>query len=135
LVLQAAAGEQDSVKIFGADYPTRDGTAVRDYIHVEDLGRAHLLALEAARPGEHGIYNLGNGAGFSVREVIETARRVTGRPIEAIESPRRSGDPAILVASSDRIRAELGWKPEKPELEAMISDAWEWMQAHPDGYE
>ena len=135
LVLQAAAGVQDSVKIFGTDYPTRDGTAVRDYIHVEDLGRAHLLALEAARPGEHRIYNLGNGAGFSVREVIETARRVTGRPIEAIESPRRSGDPAVLVASSDRIRAELGWKPEKPELEAMISDAWEWMQAHPDGYE
>jgi UDP-glucose 4-epimerase len=135
LVLQAAAGVQDSVKIFGTDYPTRDGTAVRDYIHVEDLGRAHLLALEAARPGEHRIYNLGNGAGFSVREVIETARRVTGRPIEAIESPRRSGDPAVLVASSDRIRAELGWKPEKPELEAMISDAWEWMRAHPDGYE
>jgi UDP-glucose 4-epimerase len=135
LVLQAAAGVQDSVKIFGTDYPTRDGTAVRDYIHVEDLGRAHLLALEAARPGEHRIYNLGNGAGFSVREVIETARRVTGRPIEAIESPRRSGDPAILVASSDRIRAELGWKPEKPELEAMISDAWEWMQAYPNGYE
>jgi UDP-glucose 4-epimerase len=135
LVLQAAAGVQDSVKIFGTDYPTRDGTAVRDYIHVEDLGRAHLLALEAARPGEHRIYNLGNGAGFSVREVIETARRVTGRPIEAIESPRRSGDPAVLVASSDRIRAELGWKPEKPELEAMISDAWEWMQRHPNGYE
>src|SRR3712207_2580922 len=135
LVLQAAAGAQDSIKIFGTDYPTRDGTAVRDYIHIEDLGRAHLLALEAARPGEHRIYNLGNGAGFSVREVIETARRVTGRPIEDIESPRRSGDPAVLVASSDRIRAELGWKPEKPALEAMIFDAWEWMQAHPDGYE
>jgi UDP-glucose 4-epimerase len=135
LVLQAAFGVQDSVKIFGTDYPTRDGTAVRDYIHVEDLSRAHLLALEAAKPGEHRIYNLGNGAGFSVREVIETARRVTGRPIEAVESPRRSGDPAVLVASSDRIRAELGWKPEKPELEAMISDTWEWMRAHPDGYE
>jgi UDP-glucose 4-epimerase len=135
LVLQAAAGVQDSVKIFGTDYPTRDGTAVRDYIHVEDLGRAHLLALEAARPGEHRIYYLGNGAGFSVREAIETARRVTGRPIEAIESPRRSGDPAVLVASSDRIRAELGWKPEKPELGAMISDAWEWMRAHPNGYD
>ena len=135
LVLQAASGARDSVKIFGTDYPTRDGTAVRDYIHVEDLGRAHLLALEAAEPGEHRTYNLGNGAGFSVREVIEAARGVTGRPIEAVESPRRSGDPAILVASSDKIRGELGWKPEKPELEAMISDAWEWMQSHPHGYE
>ena len=135
LVLQAAAGTHDSVKIFGTDYPTRDGTPVRDYIHVEDLGRAHLLALEAAEEGEHRVYNLGNGAGFSVREVIEAARRVTGRPIEAVESPRRSGDPAVLVASSDKIEAELGWKPERSGLEAMISDAWEWMQAHPSGYE
>jgi UDP-glucose 4-epimerase len=135
LVLQAASGARDSVKVFGTDYPTRDGTPVRDYIHVEDLGRAHLLALEAAEPGEHRVYNLGNGAGFSVREVIEAARRVTGRPIEAIESPRRPGDPAVLVASSDRIRRELGWTPEKPELEAMISDAWEWMQSHPHGYD
>ncbi|MDP8948688.1 MAG: UDP-glucose 4-epimerase GalE [Actinomycetota bacterium] len=135
LVLQAASGQRDSVKIFGTDYPTRDGTAVRDYIHVEDLGRAHLLALEAAEPGEHRVYNLGNGAGFSVREVIEAARGVTGRPIEAVEAPRRSGDPAVLVASSDKIRGELGWKPEKPELEAMISDAWDWMQSHPHGYE
>jgi UDP-glucose 4-epimerase len=108
---------------------------VRDYIHVEDLGRAHLLALEAARPGEHRLYNLGNGAGFSVREVVESARAVTGRRIKAVEAPRRAGDPAVLVASSDRIRTELGWKPEKPELEAMISDAWDWMQAHPNGYE
>jgi UDP-glucose 4-epimerase len=135
LVLQAAAGTRDSVKIFGTDYPTRDGTPIRDYIHVEDLGRAHSLALEAARPGEHKIYNLGNGAGFSVREVVEAARRVTGHPIEAVESPRRPGDPAVLVASSDRIGTELGWKPEKPGLEAMISDAWEWMQAHPNGYD
>ena len=135
LVLRAAAGVRDSVRIFGTDYATRDGTAVRDYIHVEDLGRAHLLALEAAEAGEHRIYNLGNGAGFSVREVIDAARRVTGCPIEAVESPRRSGDPPVLVASSDRIRTELGWKPEKPELEVMISDAWEWMQSHPQGYE
>ena len=134
LVLRAASGARDSVKIFGTDYPTRDGTPVRDYIHVEDLGRAHLLALEAAEPGEHRVYNLGNGAGFSVREVIEAARSVTGRPIEAIESPRRPGDPAVLVASSEKIRRELGWKPEKPELEAMISDAWEWMRSHPHGY-
>jgi UDP-glucose 4-epimerase len=135
LVLQAAAGTRDSVQLFGTDYPTRDGTAVRDYIHIEDLGRAHLMALEAARPGEHRVYNLGNGAGFSVSEVVEAARRVTGRRIEAIEAPRRTGDPPALVASSDKIRKELGWKPEKPELAAMISDAWAWMRAHPDGYE
>ena len=135
LVLRAAAGTRDSVQLFGTDYPTRDGTAVRDYIHIEDLGRAHLMALEAARPGEHRVYNLGNGAGFSVLEVVEAARRVTGRWIEAVEAPRRAGDPPALVASSDKIRKELGWKPEKPELETMISDAWTWMQAHPNGYE
>jgi UDP-glucose 4-epimerase len=135
LVLRAAAGTRDPVRIFGTDYPTHDGTAVRDYIHVEDLGRAHLLALEAASLGEHRVYNLGNGAGFSVQEVVEAARTVTGRPIEAVEAPRRAGDPAVLVASSARIRAELGWKPEKPGLEAMISDAWDWMQANPHGYE
>jgi UDP-glucose 4-epimerase len=108
---------------------------VRDYIHVEDLGLAHLLALEGAVPGEHRVYNLGNGAGFSVREVVEAARSVTGKKIEAVESPRRAGDPPELVASSDKIRADLGWKPEKPELEAMISDAWIWMQDHPHGYD
>ena len=134
LVLKAAA-DGTSVKIFGIDYPTRDGTAVRDYIHVEDLGRAHLLALEAAGPGEHRVYNLGNGAGFSVSEVVEAARRVTGRDIDAAEAPRRSGDPPVLVASSEKIRSDLGWKPEKPELEAMISDAWTWMRDHPNGYE
>jgi UDP-glucose 4-epimerase len=134
LVLKAAA-ESSSVKILGTDYPTRDGTAVRDYIHVEDLGRAHLLALEAAEPGEHRVYNLGNGAGFSVREVVEAARNVTGREIEAVEAARRAGDPPALVASSGEIRADLGWKPEKPELEAMISDAWAWMQDHPHGYD
>ncbi|HET9927264.1 MAG TPA: UDP-glucose 4-epimerase GalE [Rubrobacter sp.] len=134
LVLRAAV-EGSSVKIFGTDYPTHDGTAVRDYIHVEDLGRAHLLALEAAEPGEHGVYNLGNGAGFSVREVVEAARLVTGKSIEAVESPRRAGDPPTLVASSQKIRADLGWRPEKPGLETMISDAWTWMQNHPNGYE
>jgi len=134
LVLRAAA-EGSSVKIFGTDYPTRDGTAVRDYIHVEDLGRAHLLALEAAEPGEHRVYNLGNGSGFSVREVVETARAVTGKEIEAVEAPRREGDPPALVAASDRIRSDLAWEPEKPELEAMISDAWTWMQDHPHGYD
>jgi UDP-glucose 4-epimerase len=138
LILEAALGQRENVRIFGTDYATPDGTAVRDYIHVEDLGRAHLLALEAtdgADNGEHRIYNLGNGAGFSVREVVEAARRVTGRTIKAIESPRRAGDPPVLVASSDRIRAELGWMPEKPSLEAMISDAWEWTQKHPQGYD
>jgi UDP-glucose 4-epimerase len=138
LVLKAVLGERDSVKVFGTDYSTSDGTAVRDYIHVEDLGRAHLLALEVAGEtnfGEHRIYNLGNGAGFSVQEVIEAARRVTGRPIEAVEAPRRAGDPPVLVASSALIQRELGWAPEKPSLETMISDAWDWMQDHPRGYE
>lgn len=135
LVLEAAAGKRDSVKIFGTDYSTHDGTAVRDYIHVEDLARAHLLALEAAEPGEHRVYNLGNGAGFSVREVIEAARGVTGCCIEAVESDRRAGDPPVLVASSDRIRKELGWEPQKPKLEDMISDAWTWMRTNPNGHE
>ena len=134
LVLEAAS-KGSSVKIFGTDYETRDGTAIRDYIHVEDLGRAHLLALEAAGPGEHHVYNLGNGAGFSVREVVEAARRVTGKSIDAVEAPRRAGDPPVLVASSKRIQADLGWMPEKPDLETMISDAWVWMQEHPHGYE
>jgi UDP-glucose 4-epimerase len=138
LVLAAALGQREIVKIFGTDYPTPDGTAVRDYIHVEDLGRAHLLALAAAdraKPGEHRLYNLGNGAGFSVREVVEAARRITGRRVEAVEAPRRVGDPPVLVASSYRIQAELGWTPEKPAVEAMIFDAWDWMQKHPRGYE
>jgi UDP-glucose 4-epimerase len=137
LVLRAALGE-GPVKIFGTDYPTADGTAVRDYIHVEDLAWAHLLALEAAdeaNSGEHCVYNLGNGTGFSVREVVEAARRVTGRRIESVEAPRRGGDPPVLVASSALIREELGWIPEKPGLEAMISDAWKWMLEHPRGYE
>jgi UDP-glucose 4-epimerase len=134
LVLRAAA-EGSSVKIFGTDYPTRDGTAVRDYIHVEDLGRAHLLALEASEPGEHSVYNLGNGAGFSVKEVVEAARRVTGKSIDAVEAPRRAGDPPVLVASSQKIQSHLGWRPEKPDLETMISDAWAWMRDYPHGYE
>jgi UDP-glucose 4-epimerase len=133
LVLQAAAGRREHVSVFGTDYPTKDGTAIRDYIHVEDLGRAHLLAMDAIRPGVHTIYNLGNGLGFSVREVIELARKVTGCEIPVKEEPRRPGDPAQLVASSEKIRAELGWEPEK-DLEAMIADAWAWRQARPDGY-
>lgn len=131
LVLQAASGQRPAVSIFGTDYPTHDGTAVRDYIHVEDLAAAHVLALEAARAPGHRIYNLGNGSGFSVREVLEAAASVVGREIPAVEAPRRAGDPAVLVASSDLMRDELGWKPEKPELEVMIADAWSFLQRHP----
>ncbi|MDP9432124.1 MAG: UDP-glucose 4-epimerase GalE [Actinomycetota bacterium] len=130
IVLQVAQGRRESVQAYGTDYPTRDGTAVRDYIHIEDLARAHLLALDAPAAGEHRIYNLGNGMGFSVREVIEVARSVTGHPIPAVDAGRRAGDPAMLVASSDRIRADVGWKPEKPELEAMVGDAWRWVTQH-----
>jgi UDP-glucose 4-epimerase len=133
LVLRAAAGVSDHVKVFGTDYPTRDGTAVRDYIHVEDLARAHALAFAGIEPGRHRIYNLGTGDGYTVQEVVDTARRVTGREITAIEEPRRAGDPAALVAAADRIRAELGWEPEK-DLADMVADAWAWHQAHPDGY-
>jgi UDP-glucose 4-epimerase len=123
IVLRVALGQQDAVQIYGTDYPTPDGTAVRDYIHVEDLGRAHLLALQASQEGRHEIYNLGNGAGFSVREVIAVAREVTGHPIPAHDAGRRAGDPSVLVASSERIQRELGWQAEKS-LRDMISDAW-----------
>ena len=132
LVLRVAAGLRESVQIYGTDYPTEDGTAVRDYIHVEDLARAHLLALDAITPGTHAVYNLGNGTGFSVRQVVEACRAVTGQPIPAVEVGRRAGDPAVLVAASDKIRAALGWVPEKPELEAMVRDAWNWIQANRD---
>ena len=128
LVLQAAAGLRESVSVFGQDYPTPDGTAVRDYIHVEDLARAHLLALDSATSPGHRIYNLGNGAGFSVREVIEAARAVTGREVPTVDAPRRAGDPAVLVASSRRIADELGWKAQKADLKAIVADAWEFLQ-------
>jgi UDP-glucose 4-epimerase len=130
LVLQAASGERESVTIFGTDYPTPDGTAIRDYIHIDDLARAHVLALESIAGDGHRIYNLGNGTGFSVREVIDAARRVTGVDIKAVEAARRPGDPAVLVASSDQIRNELGWEPSKPTLEDCVGDAWEFMQAN-----
>src|SRR3989454_6314272 len=135
IVLSVAAGQRSEVQIYGTDYPTPDGTAIRDYIHVEDLARAHLLALDSVGAGEHRIYNLGNGMGFSVREVIETARSVTRVPINAVEAPRRAGDPPVLVASSQKIRDELGWIPQKPDLATMIDDAWKWQQAHPQGYD
>jgi UDP-glucose 4-epimerase len=135
LVLQAAAGRREHVSVFGTDYPTDDGTAVRDYIHIEDLSEAHILGLErATNPGEHRIYNLGNGTGFSVRQVIEAARAVTGHEIPVKEEGRRPGDPAALVASSQKIRDELGWVPRKPGIETMIADAWAWIEAHPEGY-
>jgi UDP-glucose 4-epimerase len=133
-VLRAATGAIEHVTVFGTDYPTPDGTAVRDYIHVEDLGDAHVLALEAAELGTHEILNLGNGHGFSVKEVIEAARSVTGRDITVVEAERRPGDPPALVAASGRVRERLGWEPARPTLEAMIGDAWEWHQAHPQGY-
>ena len=133
LILEAAAGRRPYISVYGTDYPTRDGTAVRDYIHVEDLGAAHLLALDAIQPGEHRIYNLGTGTGYTVKEVVDAARRVTGREIVAHEEPRRPGDPPQLVAAAERARDELGWVP-KHGLDTMIADAWAWRQAHPDGY-
>jgi UDP-glucose 4-epimerase len=124
LVLDVAAGHRDTVRIFGDDWPTPDGTCVRDYIHVHDLAVAHDLALRAARPGRHRVYNLGNGTGFSVRQVIEACRAVTGHPIPAEVVARRPGDPAVLVASSRRAATELGWRPQHPDLSTVVADAW-----------
>src|SRR6266404_3232284 len=134
LTLRVALGKRQNISIFGTDYPTPDGTCVRDYIHILDLADAHLLALGALENRDRLIYNLGNGRGFSVREVIEAARKVTGHAIPAVESARRPGDPAVLVAGSERIQKELGWKPKHPELEEIISSAWDWHQKHPQGY-
>ena len=134
IVLGVALGRRDKVTIFGDDYPTRDGTCVRDYIHVIDLAQAPILALRALDQGSR-TYNLGNGQGFTVREVIETARQITGHSIPAEIGPRRPGDPAVLIASSDKIRHELGWKPRYPDLRDIIESAWKWHQAHPNGYE
>ena len=124
-VLKVATGERETVNVFGTDYPTTDGTCVRDYVHVADLARAHLLALGACAEGEHKIYNLGSGTGFSVREVISVCREVTGHEIPVVVGPRRTGDPAILVASSDKIQRELGWKAERAALRDIVSDAWD----------
>jgi UDP-glucose 4-epimerase len=133
-ILRAALGSLPHVEVYGTDYPTPDGTAIRDYIHIEDLSDAHLLALDGTRPGEHRIFNLGNGNGFSVREVIAAARDVTGAEIAVEEAPRRPGDPPRLVAASERIRAELGWEARKPKLATMVGDAWEFARRHPSGY-
>jgi UDP-glucose 4-epimerase len=133
-VLAVAHGRAEAVQVFGTDYATPDGTAVRDYIHVSDLARAHIIALEVTR--ERSVaYNLGNGLGFSVRQVVEAARVVTGHPIPVHEVERRAGDPAVLVAASERIQQELGWQPRYPDVESIIASAWEWRQAHPRGYE
>jgi UDP-glucose 4-epimerase len=128
LVLDVALGRRENIKIFGRDYPTKDGTCVRDYIHVLDLGRAHLLALGALEERNRMIYNIGNGQGFTVLEVIESVRRVTGRPIAVEERERRAGDPAVLVASAEKIKAEMGWKPQFAELDTIVASAWEWHQ-------
>jgi UDP-glucose 4-epimerase len=132
-VLRAAAGQVPHVHLFGTDYPTEDGSAVRDYIHIEDLGDAHLRALDRVTPGRHEVYNLGTGTGYSVRQVIEAARKVTGREITVREEARRPGDPPRLVASNAKAKRDLGWEPRRS-LEDMVADAWAWLEAHPHGY-
>ncbi|HVP05183.1 MAG TPA: UDP-glucose 4-epimerase GalE [Dehalococcoidia bacterium] len=134
IVLEAAYGQREFVALFGNDYPTRDGTCIRDYIHVSDLAAAHLLALDKTETGS-GAYNLGSGTGASNREIIESARRVTGREIRVVEEARRPGDPASLVASNERAIAELGWRIDYPELDEIVASAWRWHQEHPQGYE
>lgn len=133
LVLGVAQGKRQGVTIFGHDYPTRDGTCVRDYVHVEDLAAAHILALGALEQGSR-TYNLGNGLGFSVKEVVEAARSITGHPIPVIVGERRPGDVATLVAGSEKIRRELGWEPRYPQLHDIVASAWAWHQRHPHGY-
>lgn len=134
IVLQVAAGQRDRVMIFGDDYPTRDGTCVRDYIHVLDLAQAHILALRSLDKGSR-VYNLGNGQGFTVKEVIEMAREITGHAIPVEITDRRPGDPAVLIASSDKIQSDLGWNPQYSNLRDIIESAWIWQQNHPNGYE
>ena len=135
LILQVPNGQRSEISIFGGDYPTRDGTCVRDYIHVTDLAQAHILALDYLMAGgENNVFNLGNGVGFTVREVIDVARRVTGHPIPAQLQPRRAGDPAQLVASSEKAKTVLGWKPQYADLDTIVSTAWAWHKAHPPGY-
>lgn len=136
IILQVALGQRDSIKIFGEDYATTDGTCIRDYIHVMDLANAHWLALKSLRGGSSStIYNLGNGQGFSVKEVIDVARQVTGQVIPAEVAPRRAGDPAILIASSEKVKSTLGWQPKYNQLETIIETAWTWHQANPQGFD
>jgi UDP-glucose-4-epimerase len=135
LILQVPNKQREAIKIFGDDYDTKDGTCVRDYIHVTDLAQAHILAVEyLAKGNPSNIFNLGNGIGFTVKEVIETARKVTQDPIKAELAPRRAGDPAVLIASSDKAKTVLGWKPEHADLEEIIATAWNWHKNHPNGY-
>jgi UDP-glucose 4-epimerase len=134
LALAAAAGTGEALPVFGRDYPTPDGTCIRDYIHVLDLADAHIRALERLDALEEHVFNLGNGEGYSVLEVVRTVERVTGQPVPVREAPRRPGDPARLVASADRARRLLGWSPARPWLEAIVADAWSWMRRHPHGY-
>jgi len=134
LLLKVALDQSKSISVFGTDYPTPDGTCIRDYIHIADLVSAHLLSLEALGKCDRLVYNLGNGNGYSVREVVETARRVTGHPIPVVTSPRRPGDAPRLVASSEKIRRELGWKPKYPDLTDIVTSAWGWHRIHPKGY-
>jgi UDP-glucose 4-epimerase len=135
IILQVAAGKRNSIKIFGNDYPTPDGTCVRDYIHISDIARAHLLALKhLENGGKSDFFNMGNGSGFSVLQVIETVEKVTGKNIPREITPRRAGDPSTLIASSDKIREALGWHPEFPDLESIIESAWKWHESHPEGY-
>ena len=136
LILQVPNGKREKISIFGDDYPTPDGTCIRDYIHVTDLAQAHILALDyLLAGGENNVFNLGNGVGFSVKEVIDVARSVTGHPIPAEVCPRRAGDPAQLVASSDKAKSVLGWKPQFANLNTIVATAWDWHKSHPNGYE
>jgi UDP-glucose-4-epimerase GalE len=135
LVLQAVLGQRPAVTIFGNDYPTPDGTCIRDYIHVDDLAEAHLLALEALAPGKHLYYNLGTGRGYSVKEVIRAAEEVTGKPVPVRDGPRREGDPPVLVAASEKVQRELGWRPRYTDLRAVVETAWNWHRSHPKGYD
>jgi UDP-glucose-4-epimerase GalE len=135
LVLQTALGQREAIQVFGTDYPTPDGTCIRDYIHVDDLAQAHALALEALAPGKQLRYNLGTGRGYSVREVIRTAEEVTGKRVPVKETPRRPGDPPALVAAADKVRRELGWTPRYTELRPILETAWNWHRNHPKGYE
>jgi UDP-glucose 4-epimerase len=134
LIIQAVLGQRPHIEIFGTDYPTPDGTCIRDYIHVDDLAEAHLLALEKLQPGIQMHYNLGIGRGYSVREVITAVEAVTGKKVPIKEGPRRAGDPPVLVAASDKIQKELGWKPRFTDIKAIVETAWNWHKAHPKGY-
>ena len=135
LILQVPLGQREAINVYGDDYPTEDGTCIRDYIHVTDLAKAHILAVDYLMKGnDSNVFNLGNGVGFSVKEVIEVARKVTGHPIPAVIADRRAGDPARLIASSDKAKTVLGWQPEHADLEGIISSAWKWHSTHPKGY-